>query len=380
MVTDFCSKLLGQKLFDFLLALSFTAVTIGLLLPLAKRLGLLDEPRGHKGHERATPVVGGLAVGVVVLTWATLQVHEPLMTSFVLGFAGMLAVGVADDRLHLRAGNKLVLILLVAIVSLFPFDVYLRQLGDLLPWRSVGTGSYGPLLTLFATAAVINAFNMCDGLDGLAGGIAASALAWLWVVLGLGDTALALRVLPLVMLGAVLAFLVFNARWRADRPARVFMGDAGSLSLGFGLVWLTIVATQYGGQDAVAPVVMVWILAVPMLDMVAVMALRLKNRTSVMRAGRDHVHHLLLARGVPVSGVAALATALSFVLGGIGVGMWLAGVPDWISLGLFLLLCMVYVATFVWQWTRLNPPQAEGVEAASALGPYAPEIAGQDER
>jgi UDP-GlcNAc:undecaprenyl-phosphate GlcNAc-1-phosphate transferase len=154
-------------------------------------------------------------------------------------------------------------------------------------------------------------------------------------------------------LACLAAFLIFNLRIGRTQ-ARVFMGDAGALALGFVIVWLTIAGTQQAGSAAPPPMVMVWIVALPMLDMVATMALRLQRGRSPMAAGRDHLHHLLGLLGLGVTRVVVVEAIASLALGAVGVLLWRVGLPDWVSLLGFIGVTVVYVGGTLATWSGLE--------------------------
>src|SRR2546430_2430075 len=143
--------------------------------------------------------------------------------------------------------------------------------------------------------------------------------------------------LLLMLTAAIAGFLVWNLRLPGRTHARVFMGDTGAMMLGLALCWFTIDVTQ-GERRTMPPVVCVWILAVPLLDMARVMFLRLLRRTDVFDGDREHLHHYLIARGYSVSRTVAILMAASAVTGAIGIGAWQLGVPDWVMFYLFAAL------------------------------------------
>ena len=173
---------------------------------------------------------------------------------------------------------------------------------------------------------VINAVNMLDGLDGAAGGSA--LVASLWLAWGAFAQGLGVQCALLLLLAAAIAgFLVWNLRMAGRSQATVFMGDAGSMMLGLALCWFSIDLTQGAGR-ILPPIVCVWLLAVPLLDMARVMFLRLLRGKSLFDADRGHFHHILLARGHSVAATAWLLIGASALSGAAGIGAWKLGVPD----------------------------------------------------
>jgi UDP-GlcNAc:undecaprenyl-phosphate GlcNAc-1-phosphate transferase len=126
--------------------------------------------------------------------------------------------------------------------------------------------------------------------------------------------------------------------------ARVFMGDSGSMMLGLALCWFSIDLTQGEGR-ALPPIVCMWILAVPLLDMARVMFVRLRKQISMFEADREHLHHLLLERGVPVYAAAWIMMGIAALASVAGVGAWQLGVPDWALSYAFIALFVVVLVT-----------------------------------
>lgn len=188
---------------------------------------------------------------------------------------------------------------------------------------------------------MINAVNMSDGLDGLAGGKAMITLLLLCVVATAAGRQEALM-FKQVLIVALLAFLFINYRFLKRRPALAYLGDAGSTLIGFLLVWLLIDTTQ--GEDAMmAPVIALWLMAVPLMDTVALMVRRPLRGRSPFSPGRDHLHHLLLARGLDRHFTVALLYVLGLALGGVGLLGHFLQVLDSAMFFAFLALFALYL-------------------------------------
>ena len=375
-----------------LAGLLFCLLALALLERSAHAVGLLDTPTQHKAHTHPTPAVGGIGMALTLLlsgVWVLCSAGVPAAGGFFgaanatlfpatgvgaggggsaagaayagayslpgacalyFGILSLAVLGAVDDVRHLRAHTKLGVMLAIFAATLFYSGNLIYQVGELWPGRPVGTSLLAIPLTLFAAVGVVNAFNLIDGMDGLAGSVAACILAgFVLLAFMIGAT----EWLPFlgVCLGAVLAFLAYNLRLPGRPRARLFMGDAGSLVLGFILFWLAV-ALAHRPQGAVPPVVMVWLLAFPMLDTVATMALRIREGKSILAPGHDHFHHLMLRVGWSVNGIVALAAGLTVGLAAVGIGLWRLGVPDWASLLLFLAVTAGYVRKFLRSWRK----------------------------
>jgi UDP-GlcNAc:undecaprenyl-phosphate/decaprenyl-phosphate GlcNAc-1-phosphate transferase len=334
-----------------LLACCTTGCALAVLERAAPSLRLLDLPSGHKTHKAPTPVVGGLAIALVLFLFGLTGNLGPVPAPLYGGIAAAALLGLVDDVRPLGAKVKLLLMLGIFTLTLPQSDTVLQSLGMLLPGVSVPLGRLALPFTLFAAVGVINAFNLIDGMDGLAGTVAMCALGGYLVIatlIGATDWVPFLT----VVIAATAAFLGFNLRLPGRRRARLFLGDAGSLVLGFILLWISVDLSQRPG--GAPPIVMVWLLALPILDTLATMLLRIREGTSVLSPGHDHFHHLLRAYGVSVERTVLLAGVLSIGFAAMGLLMWQARIPEWLSAALFLLSAAAYLWAHLYAWTRLG--------------------------
>jgi UDP-GlcNAc:undecaprenyl-phosphate GlcNAc-1-phosphate transferase len=337
------------------------------LIPLASALHWVDRPRAHKTHKDPTPLVGGLAIylGIVI---AAAFLPEPFAQAlpFLLGSTLLLVIGAIDDRVGLAPATRFAVQIWAALIMTLWGGVVLRDLGPLFGGSDVELGILAVPFTLFAAIGVINAVNMIDGLDGLAGGLVLIALLVLSHAVfasgGNGEGHLLLTVA-----GAVLAFLLFNFRLPRRKRAIMFMGDGGSLFLGYALAWALISLSQ-APHEAIAPVTALWIVAIPLCDTVGAMLRRMLKGQSPFEADRQHVHHVLLAAGFSVPSAVGIMLALAVGLAGIGYGAQIAGAPDWVMFGLFLGLFGGYFWALrrAWRVMRSLHHRTLGAQGASS--------------
>jgi len=330
---------IGPNRLVFLLGLAFVlaAFSARALSRFALRIGLADLPGGRKQHQGTVPVTGGLAMfaGFAAAAFASGLVSGPTLA--LVSALGLLASGgVADDMKDISARTKFVLQLVAALFMTSWAGVQVDQLGNLLGLGPTSLHGWAIPFSIVCALGVINAINMVDGLDGAAGGIALAVS--LWLAWGAAAQRLGAQCVLLLMLAAAIAgFLLWNLRVPGRAQAVVFMGDAGSMMLGMTLCWFSIDLTQGEGRTML-PMTCVWILAVPLLDMARVMFLRLRHGRSMFEADRGHFHHLLLARGHSVAATAWILIGATALTGGIGVGAWKLGLPDWAMFYGFLAL------------------------------------------
>lgn len=304
----------------------------------ALRIGLADPPGGRKQHEGTIPLTGGIGMyaGFAFAALASGLVAGPTLALVVA--LGLLVLGGAADDMHdITPRSKFGLQLIAALLMTSWAGVHVLQLGNMLGLGPLNLYHWAIPFSVVCALGVINAINMLDGLDGAAAGSVLASAAWLAYAAfaqGLGPEAMLL----LLLCAAVAGFLLWNMRLPPLRTqARIFMGDSGSMMLGLALCWFSIDVTQGPGRS-LAPIVCVWIMAVPLLDMARVMFVRMLRRTSMFDADREHLHHFLLARGVPHHLAAAIVITASAASGALGFGAWRLGVPDWAMFYAFVAL------------------------------------------
>jgi UDP-GlcNAc:undecaprenyl-phosphate/decaprenyl-phosphate GlcNAc-1-phosphate transferase len=351
--------------FAFLtLALALSAAAVAVLSRCAPALGLVDVPGGRKAHARAVPLVGGIAIFVAFLATAALAGISHSAAWFLLALSLVIAVGLWDDVTDIRPRLKLLIEVAASAVMIWGAEVELRSVGDLLGWRPIGLWIFAIPLTIFATVGVMNSFNMIDGLDGLGGSLALAALAWYAAVAWYSGLPLQFDI-ALILCGAVGGFLVFNLRLPWKGEARAFLGDAGSLMIGFALGWLAIDLTQGAGRT-LPPIAALWIVLVPLADCVSLMARRVRAGKSPFDGDRHHIHHYLVARGFTSNQAVALLAGISVLFGAAGFAGWRLDVPEWILFWPFFFGFFAYHAWIQSAWRELEEP-AWQASAASAL-------------
>ena len=313
----------------FLVALFAAMFVLPKLARIAKVIGLLDKPsEKRKVHKIPRPLVGG--IGMVISATFTALVFIPIagLRGYFLGLSILLFVGFLDDFKELGHKQKFVAQIVATLLLIY----FLLGLGSLMlpdiSWLTWG-------VTIFCVVGVINAINLVDGLDGLAGGISFVAFITFAIHASMGgDTTLML--LSLALAGAVLGFLRFN--WY---PSSMFMGDAGSLCLGFSLAFMSLALTQ-GGNTHVSPVVPLLILAVPITDTIMVMTKRIFRGESPFKADRYHLHHIFMRFGMGRVLVVKVIVGITILLNLLSLLGSLYKWPDVYLFGTFLIYFFIY--------------------------------------
>lgn len=337
----------------FLISFFGTAASALVLVPLAKALGWVDQSGAHKLHEGQPALVGGLAIYCGLLVAGCFLPQLPVQgLPFFVGGTLLLAVGALDDLVRLPLAPRFAVQILAGLIMTLWGGVVLRDLGPLFGGNALPLGDWAVPFTLFAVVGVINAVNMIDGLDGLAGGLVLIALSVLTLAAYQSGSTSTAQLL-LISVGAVLAFLLFNCRLPGRHRALLFMGDGGSLFLGYAVAWALVELSQ-GPGHAIAPVTALWILAVPLFDSVGSILRRLLKGQSPFQADRRHIHHALLAAGLSVGLTVTCLWLLAAVLALIGYGSERIGIPDWVRMGVFLALFGLWCWGLHRTWRHLD--------------------------
>lgn len=296
-------------------AFALVALLIPVTLPLARRWGLVDHPGGRKQHEGAIPVTGGAVILLALLI--TFFAFEPNLNmrvlAFIIGATGLVLVGQCDDACDLRWAWRIGAQALAALGLVFFAGIQAANLQDVFGFAAADIGLLAVPFTVFVVVGVINALNMADGVDGLAGSLAlVSLLLFTAFALYAGDATLADRLLAIA--AAVLGFLLWNKRFPWQPRARVFLGNGGSMLLGFIIAWASLRLTQNAAHP-VSPVLAPYTLALPLIDCVVLMLRRWRQGVSPFKADRNHMHHLLLDAGYSPAMVVLLMAGGSLLLG-----------------------------------------------------------------
>ncbi|SFJ86737.1 UDP-GlcNAc:undecaprenyl-phosphate GlcNAc-1-phosphate transferase [Desulfomicrobium apsheronum] len=322
-------------------SLGITVVLILMLNPLATVVGLLDQPSNRKQHAGAVPLIGGIAIYSSLILCA--MAAPAWQVNGGLGLLGLcfpiLAIGVADDRWDVSFKGRMALEVLCCLAAAEWFGVRLVSLGELWPGISLTLGWLGTPVTVFSMVGVMNAFNMVDGVDGLSGSLGFMIFGALALLAFPVDANVALQLF--CFSAALFGFLIFNSRFFGRSRAAVFMGDAGTMILGFALSWYMISLSQ-GEGAAITPVMALWLFAIPLLDTAAVSIRRLRCGCSPFSPDRGHLHHLFLAFGTNVNRTVLIILAMQVACIAYAFASQRLDIPEWISFWLFIVVFGAY--------------------------------------
>lgn len=307
--------------------LSFLTVLIG--VPMARHAALrfeyVDRPGGRKDHDIPTPPIGGL---VIIPTFILLSILSgaswDTQWPFWAGLCVIAVAGALDDRYAIRPRWKFMAQFSAATLIVVFGGAKVMLLGDIFGFGPVWLGWAHIPFSIIAAVLLINAINLIDGLDGLAGGKSLVALFWMAVPCALAAVWAPFLSLAMLM-AAVFGFLIYNMRHPFRDRANVFLGDAGSMSLGLALAWFGM---SLGHAGVIEPIAVAWVLALPIMDTCAQFARRVAQGRHPFDADRNHFHHHFINAGVDVGNAAGVITGIGFILGLIGIGGMLIGVPE----------------------------------------------------
>jgi len=344
-----------------IVAMFATLFCIWLLQPLAHHIGFVDRPGGRKEHAQNTPLIGGIAM-FFGFCFALLSLHVSLEAyrGMIAGSALLIMMGVVDDFKELSSKLRLVGQMLATIFLITWGNLLLNNLGNLFFLGDLHLGLWAFPVTVLVVIGYLNAMNMLDGQDGLAGGVALSQTLLLLVLAVQLNLYSDLRML--IILAVLLSvFLAFNMRFPWRRKAAVFMGDSGVTFIAFLIAWFAIQLSQVN-TAIVKPMAVLWILALPIFDLLAVSIFRMRRGRSLLVASRDHFHHVLHVAGLSVKLSTFLLCLLSLSLGAIGIALNYWNVPEgWQFLGLLFVLMLYLVSV---KFLR-NPQKNVGKNAVS---------------
>ena len=283
-------------LFSLITAFLITYVAIPKVIFFAEKLRLFDEAGIRASHKGSVPIFGGIAIfsGIIfsLLFWADIENIQYLLVSILIVFF----VGVIDDLLVLSPFKKIVGQVIAISIIIFLGDLQIDNMHGVLGVYDLPIW-VGTLFTIFVVIVITNGFNLIDGVDGLAGGIGVISSFSFGVIALLMDQS-DMAIVAFTLMGALLGFLKYNLY-----PAKIFMGDTGSLLVGIILSILSInlirsgLVTETIKLPNKGPLLAIAILAIPLFDSLRVFVARMLKGRHPLSPGRGHIHHALLNLG-----------------------------------------------------------------------------------
>lgn len=319
----------------------FSLATLFIMRKFAKRIGLVDKPNARKLHDGAIPLVGGISICISFMHF--LHNNPDLLPShrvYMLSILVLIIVGALDDKYDISFKLRFAVQALLSVCMMSVAKIDLHSIGDLFGFGVINLGGFGYLVTIIAVVGAINAFNMVDGIDGLLGGLSIVTFGGLGIMLSYDGQA-NLAYLCLVLIVIILPYILLNLGI-LGRKRKVFMGDAGSMLIGFTVIWFLLLATQQDGNAPLRPVTALWLIAVPLMDMAAIMIRRIRRGDSPFKPDREHLHHIFQRLGLNSWQTLILICSIATAFASFGIYAEVVGIPAYVMFYLFIACFIIY--------------------------------------
>lgn len=307
-------EFLGLAVLSFLI----TYLLVPLNIRFSEKLKLIDKPHKRGIHKSEIPSGGGFSFGIVCLIMQFILVfyfidYTTRLLGLIIAGGLILLLGIMDDKRKFTAKYKLLFQILIVVFIYFTgfkIDILTNPFGEAL---DLGVLSFP--ITLIWFLFIINSFNLIDGLDGLAIGISLIA-ALVLIAVALQFNNLLVVALSLILTGSSAAFLRFNFY-----PAKIFMGDTGSMFLGLNLAAISVIGSgEYKGITTMTLIIPVIVLIIPVTDTVLTVFRRIKRKKHIFQADKEHLHHKMMELGFSQKNIALISYFITFLFGLIAFG------------------------------------------------------------
>ncbi|MFT5716069.1 MAG: UDP-GlcNAc:undecaprenyl-phosphate GlcNAc-1-phosphate transferase [Oleiphilaceae bacterium] len=327
----------------------FSLATLFLMRKFAKKIGLVDKPNARKHHAGAVPLVGGISICIAFIHFLSnnpdLLPNTPL---YMVSILVLIIVGALDDKFDISVKIRFAMQAVLSVCMMSIADIQLHTVGNMFGLGSMNLGFLGYVVTVLAVIGAINAFNMVDGIDGLLGGLSIVTFGGLGIMLSY-DGQSNLAYLCLVLIVIILPYIVLNLGF-LGRKRKVFMGDAGSMLIGFTVIWFLLLASQKGGSAPLRPVTALWLIAVPLMDMAAIMIRRVRRGDSPFKPDREHLHHICQRLGLNSTQTLIAICTIAAAFASVGIYAEVIDIPEYVMFYLFIASFFVYSVLLAKVW------------------------------
>ncbi len=336
--------MISMQIVFFLISFILTLFLLPLNIKFSKHHNLMDIPINRSIHKKPIPLAGGLSFAVVITLFEAFLAFnfKSFQTKYLLLIIANIVItfyGIYDDK---KVGSPLLklIVQIFLIVMLyfagFKIDVITNPFNN----SGISLGIFALPITIAWFLVVVNAINLIDGLDGLAAGIVFFTSLVLLILANINGF-VSLALITTVMAGSMLAFLKYNFY-----PAKIFMGDTGSLFLGLNLAAISIISVgKFKRTTALTLLIPISTLIIPISDFVVTVFRRLKNKKNIMKADNKHLHHILLKIGLSQKKIAVISYVITFVFGIISIALSFAP-RNVIIIIIFILLILIVLAYY----------------------------------
>ena len=324
-------------IYIFLLSSLITLIAILFLLPVARKLNIVDTPSQRKSHLGKIPLIGGLSIliGVYLSVIGSLIDDNIFVIYMVCGFF-ILILGLIDDCYPLSPKIRIIIQTAIILITIELTELKFDTLGHSFGLNTqINLGFFSYPITILGMLIVTNTFNLMDGADGVTGILVILAILGITLIEILSKNN-NLNPLFLALIGSLITFLRFNLIKSKDK---IFLGDNGRLFLGFTVAFLLLYETQINNN--ISPPYALWIVAIPIFDACAVMIYRLKKSRSLLNPDRSHLHHFLQRLGF--NNVKVLLSIFSLSIFFLLLGFFIDNQFRFLSFPIFLLFLFFYV-------------------------------------
>ncbi|KJF85820.1 undecaprenyl-phosphate alpha-N-acetylglucosaminyl 1-phosphate transferase [Photobacterium phosphoreum] len=302
----------------FVFLMSF--ITLFVMRKVAKKVGLVDKPNARKHHKGVVPLVGGISIYLALLAGFTLFLPMSLNLQLYLGCSAILIVlGALDDFFDVSFKIRLAVQAGISLAMIWVGGHSLHHLGFLMGSDTIVLNEVaGAVITVIAVIGAINAFNMVDGIDGLLGGLASVTFTALGIVFYISGNEY-LSTICLLIVTALIPYILLNLGFPLGRRFKIFMGDAGSMFIGFSVIWMLIRGTQE-------------------VDIIA------------FKPDREHLHHICERMGLSSLMTLFVICLLASICAAVGIVADLNGVAESTMFVTFLIMFVVYFTAISHIW------------------------------
>tara|TARA_Y100000590_G_scaffold423943_1_gene530308 strand:- start:624 stop:1637 length:1014 start_codon:yes stop_codon:yes gene_type:complete len=297
----------------YLINFILTFLLIIIFSKLAKNFKLVDYPNARKLHKGPVPLVGGISIFISILILIPFINLNYSFLIIILSSSIILFLGALDDAIELGVIVRLISQLIASLVVIGT-GLSIIDIGDYYYFYPIQLGIFGILLTVFSVIGLTNAINFIDGIDGLCSGLILVALLSLFFYINLSGIDNELIEIKILIV-SIFAFFLVNIGFSPFN--KVFLGDAGSMALGFILSWL-LIYYSHPSYRSIHPVLTIWCVALPIFDLLGVVIRRVLRGINPFKSDRRHIHHILLDLNISTQKVFLLLIIISIILSLIG--------------------------------------------------------------
>ncbi|WP_051368598.1 UDP-N-acetylglucosamine--undecaprenyl-phosphate N-acetylglucosaminephosphotransferase [Psychromonas sp. SP041] len=353
--------MLGSMIITSLMSFMVSSFLFYFFHPKAIQFGLVDKANHRKLHKGNIPVIGGPAIYIALVC---VLFFEQKFTSNILYFVScsgfLMLLGVIDDKINLKVSLRLLSIIAITTFLYHFAQFKISSLGDLFALGDIHLYGTSLFFTVIVVIGVITAFNMVDGVDGLLGCLSIISFSSLAILFGLNEQ-FKLTSICVCFIAALIPFLLCNLSILPGNRYKVFMGDSGSFFIGFVVICLLVVGSQssmyfenHVGESGLSlafrPITALWVMTVPLLDMIANIIRRIKSKQSPFQADRGHLHHKLQDIGLSDTQVLIFISIFALIGAAVGIVGEVSNISEVVMSSLLILLFIVYFHLYSNTW------------------------------